>query len=87
MFSLKNFKTPEGQLTRWLEIISVYKFDIEEGEAIYTLVLFSQRPCSDTISRYCEKVEQKELQYIQSEIIVEDKAVNVTNTDSDSTDV
>ncbi|KAK2922219.1 hypothetical protein Q8A73_001704 [Channa argus] len=60
---LLNFKQPEGQVARWLEILQEYDFDIQHrpgrqhgnADALY------RRPCLLDECRYCRRHEEREL--------------------------
>ena len=57
---LLKFKTPEGQLARWLELLGTYDFNIKHCSGIChgNADALSRRPCGDC--RYCDCAEQKE---------------------------
>ena len=57
----KNFKNPEGQLARWLEVLSEYDFKIEHrrGRSHLNADALSRRPCP-VECKHCGKVEQKD---------------------------
>lgn len=57
---LRNFKNPEGQLARWLEILGTYKFTIKHRAGLKHLNSngLSRRPCSDC--KHCTKRETTE---------------------------
>ena len=57
---LMNFKNPEGQMWRWLQILSTYEFDIVHcpGKQHKNADGLSRRPCDK--SRHCERQEMKE---------------------------
>ncbi|CAG2248375.1 unnamed protein product [Mytilus edulis] len=77
-----------SQLARWLEVLSEYDFDIEHrrGRSHLNADALSRRPCSDTNCGYCEKVEQKEQQFIKTEILGEEMGINVINVESEGSD-
>ncbi|MES9884337.1 MAG: reverse transcriptase domain-containing protein [Sedimenticola sp.] len=58
---LLNFKNCEGQLARWLEILSAYQFKIEyrPGRVHSNCDALSRRPCYDQKCKYCDRAEQK----------------------------
>ena len=57
---LLNFKSPEGQVARWIEVLGTYSMKIEHCPGIRhgNADGLSRRPCTDC--RQCEKVEEKE---------------------------
>ena len=58
---LMNFKEPEGQLARFLEVLSMYyPFEVEHRQGTYhgNADGLSRRPCRDC--DYCDRVEQKD---------------------------
>ncbi|KAK3742155.1 hypothetical protein QZH41_007827 [Actinostola sp. cb2023] len=57
---LINFKNPEGQLARWLELLGTYDMKIEHrsGSKHANADALSRRPCEDC--KYCDRVELKE---------------------------
>ncbi|KAK3749616.1 hypothetical protein QZH41_012954 [Actinostola sp. cb2023] len=57
---LLNFKNPEGQLARWLELLGTYDMKIEHrsGSKHANADALSRRPCEDC--KYCDRVELKE---------------------------
>ena len=59
---LLNFKNPEGQLARWLEVLGVYDLTIEHRSGVKhaNADALSRRPCIDCKS--CERKEQHEEQ-------------------------
>jgi hypothetical protein len=54
-----NFKNPEGQLARWLEVLGYYNFTIKHRAGIRhgNADGLSRRPCSDC--KHCDQVEGK----------------------------
>ena len=56
---LLKFKNPEGQLTRWLELLGTYDFNIQNRSGIChgNADALSRRPCGDC--RYSDRAEQK----------------------------
>jgi hypothetical protein len=56
---LTNFKNPEGQLARWLEVLGCYNFTIKHRAGIRhgNADGLSRRPCSDC--KHCDQVEGK----------------------------
>lgn len=56
---LINFKNPEGQLARWLEVLSAYDFTIEHraGRIHSNADALSRRPCPEGCS-YCSRKEE-----------------------------
>ena len=57
---LMNFKNPEGQVARWIEVLGTYNFTIEHrpGKQHLNADGLSRRPCTEC--KYCNKVEEKE---------------------------
>ena len=57
---LMNFKNPEGQMWRWLRILSTYDFDIvhRPGKQHKNADGLSRRPCDKC--RHCERQEMKQ---------------------------
>lgn len=57
---LTNFKNPEGQLARWLEVLSMYNFDIQycAGRLHGNADAMSRRPCIDC--HFCSNQEAKQ---------------------------
>ena len=58
---LLNFKNPEGQLARWLELLSSYDFKIEyrAGRSHNNADALSRRPCLDLPCKHCGNAEAK----------------------------
>lgn len=56
---LNNFKNPEGQLARWLEILAAYDFTIEHrpGRIHSNADSLSRRPCCEMGCNYCQRAE------------------------------
>jgi len=56
---LSNFKKPEGQMARWLEILSSYDFEIQHraGRVHSNADALSRRPCWEDNCSYCSKTE------------------------------
>ncbi|PIK40084.1 Retrovirus-related Pol polyprotein from transposon [Apostichopus japonicus] len=57
---LTNFRNPEGQVARWLEVLLTYDFDIRHrpGKQHGNADALSRRPCGDC--KHCERAEAKE---------------------------
>ena len=57
---LMRFKNPEGQIARWLEVLSTYDFQIQHrsGKQHGNADGLSRRPC--TTCSHCDRQEQKE---------------------------
>lgn len=55
------FKNPEGQLARWLEILSTYDLTIEyrAGRQHLNADALSRRPCSNTGCTLCSRNENR----------------------------
>ncbi|KAK2918385.1 hypothetical protein Q8A73_002756 [Channa argus] len=60
---LLNFKQPEGQVARWLEILQEYDFDIQHrpGRQHGNADALSRCPCLLDECRYCRRHEEREL--------------------------
>ena len=58
---LMNFKNPEGQIARWLEILGTYDFKIEHraGRVHNNADALSRRPCLTSECSYCERAENR----------------------------
>ena len=58
---LTNFKNPEGQLARWIELLSTYDFQIVHrvGRSHSNADALSRRPCENEGCAYCERAETK----------------------------
>ncbi|XP_053378575.1 uncharacterized protein LOC128548173 [Mercenaria mercenaria] len=56
---LTNFKHPEGQIARWLEVLSIYDFDIKHrpGRVHSNADALSRRPCSYNGCSYCDRAD------------------------------
>lgn len=67
---LMNFKNPEGQLARWLEMLNTYDFTIEHraGRVHSNADALSRRPCPEEC-RHCTMKECKEVQVTDVEPI------------------
>ena len=57
---LANFKSPESQIARWLEILSTYDYDIQHRARLVhsNADALSQRPCQADCS-YCKRAEER----------------------------
>ena len=57
---LANFKSPEGQIARWLEILSTYDYEIQHraGRVHSNADALSRRPCQADCS-YCKRAESR----------------------------
>ena len=64
---LMNFKNPEGQTARWIEILGIYDLEVEhrQGRNHGNADGLSRRPCDNC--RYCERSEKKEERFHQSD--------------------
>ena len=62
---LMHFKNPEGQMARWLEVLSVYDFTIihRPGKSHGNADGLSRRPCGEC--SYCKRKEERELNSTQ----------------------
>lgn len=58
---LLNFKNPEGQLARWIEVLSTYDMEIQhrQGRLHSNADALSRRPCLHVECSYCDKIEKK----------------------------
>ncbi|XP_055877105.1 uncharacterized protein LOC106074369 [Biomphalaria glabrata] len=58
---LLSFKSPEGQVARWIERLKTYDFEIQhqKGQTHQNADALSRRPCK-TECKHCRKVEEKE---------------------------
>ena len=56
-----NFKNPEGQIARWLEILGTYDFKMEHraGRVHSNADTLSRRPCLTSECAYCARAENK----------------------------
>ncbi|KAK3108932.1 hypothetical protein FSP39_019065 [Pinctada imbricata] len=56
---IMNFKKPEGQVARWIEVLSTYDFQVEhrQGRVHNNADALSRRPCYGQKCPYCEKAE------------------------------
>ena len=61
---LKSFKNPEGQISRWIEVLSAYNFDIEHraGRLHGNCDGLSRIPCN--FCRNCRRLQEKEQQSV-----------------------
>ena len=64
---LMRFKNPEGQIARWLEVLSTYDFEIKHraGKQHGNADGLSRRPCSEC--NYCSRQESKDSPLLGSE--------------------
>ena len=79
---LKNFKNPEGQLARWLEVLGTYKYTIKHRAGLKhgNADGLSRRPCINC--SHCDKREVTESLYI-----IEDPNIRAINLiDEDETE-
>lgn len=58
---LTNFKNPEGQIARWLEVLATYDFDLKHraGRIHSNADALSRRPCRKDGCDYCSRAEQR----------------------------
>lgn len=58
---LMNFRQPEGQLARWMQVLGGYDFVIEHraGRQHSNADAMSRRPCSEDDCHYCARAETK----------------------------
>ena len=77
---LMNFKKPEGQIARWIEILATYDYEIQHraGRIHSNADALSRRPCISKNCSYCERAETK---YCEVQCIS-----NSVNTTTDHTD-
>ena len=70
-----NFKNPEGQIARWLEILGTYDFKIEHRAGIVhsNADALSRRPCLTSECTYYARAENR---YEQNDDILNDSFVN-----------
>ena len=59
---LLSFRSPEGQVARWLECLQQYDFQIEHrpGAKHGNADALSRRPCLPNDCRHCDRLEEKE---------------------------
>ena len=80
---LLNFKNPEGQIARWIEILSTYDMEIQHRQGIMhsNADSLSRRPCMNVECSYCDKVDRKNSNSqeigIQTDIKVCDSSVSL----------
>jgi hypothetical protein len=72
---LINFKNPEGQIARWLEILGTYGFKIEHraGRVHSNADTLSRRHCLTSECAYCARAENR---YEQNDDTLNDTFVN-----------
>ena len=58
---LLRFKTPDGQMVRWLETLYIYDFEVQHraGSAHGNADALSRRPCHEC--NHCDRLERKEV--------------------------
>ncbi|RXN24698.1 Retrovirus-related Pol poly from transposon [Labeo rohita] len=58
-----NFRQPEGQVARWLEILQEYDFEVQHrpGRQHANAAALSRRPCLTDECRYCSRQEERGL--------------------------
>uniref|UniRef100_A0A8C9VS90 Gypsy retrotransposon integrase-like protein 1 n=1 Tax=Scleropages formosus TaxID=113540 RepID=A0A8C9VS90_SCLFO len=58
---LLNFKEPEGQIARWLELLQGYDFEVQHrpGRLHTNADALSRRPCSAGSCRHCVRLEER----------------------------
>ncbi|MDA8002457.1 MAG: hypothetical protein MPL62_14355, partial [Alphaproteobacteria bacterium] len=61
---LLNFRHPEGQVAKWLEVLQSYSFTIQHrpGPKHSNADALSRRPCLTTDCKYCSQLELKDTQ-------------------------
>uniref|UniRef100_A0A3Q1J2D2 ribonuclease H n=1 Tax=Anabas testudineus TaxID=64144 RepID=A0A3Q1J2D2_ANATE len=59
---LLNFRQPEGQVARWLEVLQEYDFEIQHrpGRQHSNADALSRRPCAAEECRHCQRQEERE---------------------------
>ncbi|PIK55024.1 hypothetical protein BSL78_06756 [Apostichopus japonicus] len=76
---LLNFKQPEGQIARWLEMLGTYNYEIQHrpGSKHGNADALSRRPCVDC--RYCLRLEETELSTVEDTggILLDNNSVKV----------
>ena len=67
---LLQFKTPEGQVSRWIEKLHEYDFKIEhrKGRLHNNADVLSRRPC-EVGCNHCQRVEQKEHIQVKQSVV------------------
>ncbi|CAG2216396.1 unnamed protein product [Mytilus edulis] len=77
---LLNFKNPEGQMARWLEVLASYNFTIQHrpGKQHSNADGLSRRPC--TTCSYCSRQEEKDERNSESDNI---QHLRVTKTEKE----
>ncbi|PIK34915.1 Retrovirus-related Pol polyprotein from transposon [Apostichopus japonicus] len=68
---LMTFKNPEGQIARWLELLSTYQFEIQHrpGKCHSNADGLSRRPCGDDCS-HCKRKEITEEEQNRNELFI-----------------
>ena len=58
---LRNFREPDGQLARWLDLITPYNYQLEHrpGHKHLNADALSRRPCASDGCTYCQRQEDK----------------------------
>jgi hypothetical protein len=76
-----NFKNPEGQLARWLEVLGTYNFNIKHRAGLKhgNADGLSRRPCGDCT--HCDKRDENEIRLIK---VVEIYSVSAEKIISDA---
>ena len=66
---LRNFKNPEGQTARWLEILESYHITMQyrPGRKHGNADALSRRPCEDC--HHCERQETKEIEAVRIDML------------------
>lgn len=59
---LLNFKSPEGQMARWFEVLASYDFEVQHraGRSHNNADALSRRPCVEQECSHCNRIENKE---------------------------
>lgn len=71
---LMNFKNPEGQTARWIEILQQFDFDVQHraGNKHANADALSRRPCEDSGCSNCTRVEARDVVNVNVSVVLED---------------
>lgn len=71
---LMNFKNPEGQTARWLEVLQQFDFTVQyrAGNKHANADALSRRPCDKTGCSNCARVEAREVINVDVAVVLED---------------
>ena len=77
---LMNFKSPEGQLARWLEILSAFSFEIQHrpGKNHGNADALSRKPC-----RQCGRCDDGEASLEPQQMVGESEVIQATVEEGD----